>query len=866
MSDIFLSEDEFERIFKSHLKIETYSKSIESLYSPRMLNRINYKPYYQRNYVWDKHKASYFIESILLGTEIPPLIFFNNGESIEVIDGRQRFETINKFKDNEFALTKKGLGVLKQISQKTYDQLSKFSSTIIDDFLDAKLRIIEFEIVNEPKLDQNLEDKIKKEIFSRYNSGITPLKRAEMDNAIYDNEPISIYLKEKFKKDLSSAVGIYKLFFKYNESKLQDPPIEKILQFTRRHLVLFLMPIKYYATGSGRAETLSKLYDLVSDRTDDISKHCENFFKLVLITDRFNTFFKEKAPSNRLVNECFLWFTSIIVQENISLQKITDSLCVDLATHISENIEKFEAVDSHYYKNIMARYICFAEFIEKRFDFNVWLYVTGSSAKQQELKLLRKHDDAITKLSELETLRVTKPDPARESIDDLVMKMNRRRFVVRPSYQRNEVINLAKASSIIESILLGIKLPAIFIYKRDDGVSEVIDGQQRILTILGFIGEGYIDIEGNTRYTKNHKFSLRKPRILKDIKGAKFDSLDEKQKNKILDFELFVVEIEEKLNPEFNPVDLFIRLNDKPYPIREHSFEMWNSWVIRDVIELIQANSKKHINWFFLRSLKNKNSRDRMLNEELYMSLAYLFFKANTGGTESIIPIDTYQKVDRINARIKSKQDITQILLSISSSVDDKKRFHSCIKQTERFIANIKIILLDKDISKSELDEYLCEEIEKIFKAGSERKYYVRTMQDYYILWLLLGDINPAMVKHNRQTIKEELRSLYSYIKNIPDSDTEDNKGFKNFEIFLKEFKSKYEKDKRKIILSEKEKSILLNKQQNKCAISGTPLYIGDDIEVDHVVPLAIGGKDIKENLSLTHKEFNRIKGSKTDS
>ncbi|RID81948.1 DUF262 domain-containing protein [Mesobacillus zeae] len=47
-----------------------------------------YDPYYQRNYVWDADKASYFIESILLGTEIPPLVFFNTGKQIEVIDGR----------------------------------------------------------------------------------------------------------------------------------------------------------------------------------------------------------------------------------------------------------------------------------------------------------------------------------------------------------------------------------------------------------------------------------------------------------------------------------------------------------------------------------------------------------------------------------------------------------------------------------------------------------------------------------------------------------------------------------------------------------------------------------------------------------
>ena len=65
--------------------------------------------------------------------------------------------------------------------------------------------------------------------------------------------------------------------------------------------------------------------------------------------------------------------------------------------------------------------------------------------------------------------------------------IERIKFLVRPSYQRSEVINLLKASAIIESILLGINLPPIFIFKRLDGVSEVIDGQQRLLTILGFI-------------------------------------------------------------------------------------------------------------------------------------------------------------------------------------------------------------------------------------------------------------------------------------------------------------------------------------------------------------------------------------------
>ncbi len=124
MANLHLNQDEFENIFKNHLKIETYSKPIESLFSLRNRDRIDYKPYHQRNYVWDVNKASYFIESIILGTEIPPLIFFNNGENTEIIDGRQRFETIKLFMDDEIKLKRKGLSALKNLENISFSTLS----------------------------------------------------------------------------------------------------------------------------------------------------------------------------------------------------------------------------------------------------------------------------------------------------------------------------------------------------------------------------------------------------------------------------------------------------------------------------------------------------------------------------------------------------------------------------------------------------------------------------------------------------------------------------------------------------------------------------------------------------------------------
>ena len=102
-------EKQFIEIFKTGLKIIPRTLSIKTLLSDRNLKRINYKPYYQRNYVWDNEKQTFFIESVLLGTEIPPLILYKSGINTEVIDGRQRFETLKRFKENSFSLSSKGL-------------------------------------------------------------------------------------------------------------------------------------------------------------------------------------------------------------------------------------------------------------------------------------------------------------------------------------------------------------------------------------------------------------------------------------------------------------------------------------------------------------------------------------------------------------------------------------------------------------------------------------------------------------------------------------------------------------------------------------------------------------------------------------
>jgi len=321
---------------------------------------------------------------------------------------------------------------------------------------------------------------------------------------------------------------------------------------------------------------------------------------------------------------------------------------------------------------------------------------------------------------------------------------------------------------------------------------------------------------------------------------------------------LVVVEIEESLNLEFNPVDLFVRLNNKPYPIKENSFEMWNSWAEREVITKIKNNVSKHQEWFHLKSAKQPKDRDRMKNEELYTSLVYFEFKQlKEQNIEKFFRI--YKQNNRINVRLGAIKDINLVLTKVSENQEDKKLFMNSITKVEQFISKVKCVLLDEYKDKNQLDTYLKDELDSLYKTRKGSRNFRRTKQDFYILWYVLIPLNYEMVRHYRQEIKQELKDLFYRMKNKQDSNYDEKK----FQKEIEKFQKKYKQNQRKLKLSESDKETLIKQQRNKCPISGDPLFMGDEIEVDHKKPLAIGGLDSIDNLQITHKNANRRKGTK---
>lgn len=75
------------------------------------------------------------------------------------------------------------------------------------------------------------------------------------------------------------------------------------------------------------------------------------------------------------------------------------------------------------------------------------------------------------------------------SIGELVNLYEDGELDIHPEFQRVYRWSEEQKSKLIESIILGIPLPSIFVAQRKDGVWDVVDGLQRISTILSFMGK-----------------------------------------------------------------------------------------------------------------------------------------------------------------------------------------------------------------------------------------------------------------------------------------------------------------------------------------------------------------------------------------
>lgn len=84
--------------------------------------------------------------------------------------------------------------------------------------------------------------------------------------------------------------------------------------------------------------------------------------------------------------------------------------------------------------------------------------------------------------------RSVSTDRVQITIGEVATMYSGQELNILPEFQRLHRWSLEKKSNFIESILIGIPIPSVFVFETDEGTWELVDGLQRISTILEFMG------------------------------------------------------------------------------------------------------------------------------------------------------------------------------------------------------------------------------------------------------------------------------------------------------------------------------------------------------------------------------------------
>lgn len=165
--------------------------------------------------------------------------------------------------------------------------------------------------------------------------------------------------------------------------------------------------------------------------------------------------------------------------------------------------------------------------------------------------------------------------------------------IVIPDYQREFVWTIKQSSLLIDSFLCGLPVPPVFFYVDENNQNLVIDGQQRILSVVFFF-EGYFGREstqGRRQVFRLAGLDKRSP-----FHNKRFEDLGESDQRKLKQAVLRAVNIRQ-LSPageSTSAYHIFERLNTGGTPLRPQEIR---NCVFRGPFNKALRSHNKDPNW-----------------------------------------------------------------------------------------------------------------------------------------------------------------------------------------------------------------------------------------------------------------------------
>lgn len=146
--------------------------------------------------------------------------------------------------------------------------------------------------------------------------------------------------------------------------------------------------------------------------------------------------------------------------------------------------------------------------------------------------------------------------------ETILNQLTRENIELNPRFQRRDAWNIQRKSRLIESLILGLPIPQIVLAEQKKGHYLVLDGKQRLLTILQFY---------NKSKSANNHFALKDLEILTELNGSNYQKLKDNflytDKLDALDNQTIRTTIIRNWQSEAFLYKVFLRLNVENTPL-----------------------------------------------------------------------------------------------------------------------------------------------------------------------------------------------------------------------------------------------------------------------------------------------------------
>lgn len=392
------------------------------------------------------------------------------------------------------------------------------------------------------------------------------------------------------------------------------------------------------------------------------------------------------------------------------------------------------------------------------------------------------------------------------SLQELKNSVDANDIITDPDYQRNYVYDDKRASCLVESILIGIPIPVIYLAEEDESIYSVIDGQQRITSFV--------------RYLKN-EFPLVGLKKLQSLNGLYFKQLDKNLQRRLNHQSLSIVCIEK--DSRDLKYEIFSRLNLgavklKDQEVRNCIYRGKFNDMLKDI-----ANTNTYLPILFHDSNDRYSYEERILR---FFALRPMVLK----GTYKIMMNKCMEShADDDDNVIKNYKTKYNALIDLVKTVlgedaffasDQRKKFNGAVYDS--------IMIPFSLFPKRDIIKHADEIRSAIQKLKAENKDY----QD----WVFAGT-------NASKRIRSRVCAVMDILSNVISADSSSHES--NKRLFAPHIKKE------------------LFYPGYICKYCGNQILSIDDCEVDHIIPYDAGGPTEIENAQLLHKWCNRSKGSK---